>query len=74
LDGDSDGILDGSLEGILDGSLGSVPLIIHPINGGVNFLMDSTFRQMDWNNMTTTSSKDEKMKVWILVGGNNLRN
>ncbi len=54
--------------------LGSVQLIIHPTDGGVDFLMDSTFRQMDWNNMTTTSSKDEKMKVWILVGGNNLRN
>jgi fission process protein 1 len=43
--------------------LGSVPLIIHPIDGGVDFLMDSTFRQMDWNNMTTPSSKDESLDI-----------
>jgi fission process protein 1 len=38
--------------------LGSVPLIIHPIDSAVDFLMDSTFRKIDWKN--PTSSQDEE--------------
>jgi fission process protein 1 len=43
--------------------LGSVPLIIHPIDGLVDYFMDSTFRQIDWKSQTKTSSQDEKSEL-----------
>ena len=35
--------------------LGSIPLIIHPIDHSVDLLMDSTFRKIDWNGSTCTA-------------------
>jgi fission process protein 1 len=42
--------------------LGSVPLIIHPIDNAVDFLMDSTVRQIDWKN-PTSSQNEEKVEL-----------
>ena len=39
--------------------LGSIPLIIHPIDTFVDYLMDSTFRQVDW---IKSGSGDKKPK------------
>ena len=33
--------------------LGSIPLIIHPIDQAVDYVMDSTFRTIDWNSVVT---------------------
>ena len=41
--------------------LGSIPLIIHPIDNLVDRLMDSTYRKIDWNSIvSTTTTKEEE--------------
>jgi fission process protein 1 len=38
--------------------LGSVPLIIHPIDGAVDLLMDSTYRKIDWYSLVSSSDQE----------------
>lgn len=37
--------------------LGSIPLIIQPIDRLVDFFMDSTFRKIDWTNKASTDGE-----------------
>lgn len=39
--------------------LGSFPLIIHPIDQSVDFLMDSTYRKIDFTGMLSSNPKSE---------------
>lgn len=43
--------------------LGSIPLIIHPIDQGVDILMDATYRQADFHSMFYTKSEGPVVDV-----------
>jgi fission process protein 1 len=38
--------------------LGSIPVIIHPIDGAVDLFMDSTYRKIDWSSVVSGQDQD----------------